>query len=226
MKTSKTLTAAVTLALAAMSPLTAQAADTILLNEGFDDITNLPGWILVNYSTPVGQNWFQGNSGVFSAQSGGPDSYIGANFLSASALGGYLDNWLITPELNLGASTKLSFYTRTEAAMGKNDTLEVRFSSGAGTDITGFSTLLTTVGGANAYPCDWQQFTASTMAGGTGRFAFRYVGDAGVANFIGIDTVSITAVPEPATYLMLGLGLAALTVRRRMASLSTRFLKG
>ncbi|MBZ2207089.1 choice-of-anchor J domain-containing protein [Massilia sp. R798] len=50
---------------------------------------------------------------------------------------------------------------------------------------------------------------------GEGRFAFRYTGDADVANYVGIDTVSVLSVPEPSAYLMLGVGLFGLTMLRR-----------
>jgi hypothetical protein len=85
------------------------------------------------------------------------------------------------------------------AGEGFNDMLELRFSA--------------TIGGPNAYPDHWQQFTANLNFAGDGRFAFRYVGDAAVANYIGIDTVRVTtAVPEPTGYLMLGIGFAALAL--------------
>ena len=47
----------------------------------------------------------------------------------------------------------------------------------------------------------------------SGRIAFRYVVDnvATAGNYLGIDNVSVTsAVPEPATYVLMGLGVAAL----------------
>ena len=38
-----------------------------VINEGFDDITNLPGWVMINHSQPLGMtDWFQGNDEVFS----------------------------------------------------------------------------------------------------------------------------------------------------------------
>jgi uncharacterized delta-60 repeat protein len=53
------------------------------LNEGFDDITTLPGdgWVQINHSAPLGTTgWFQGNGAVFPAQLGHQASYIAANF--------------------------------------------------------------------------------------------------------------------------------------------------
>jgi len=215
MKTPKTLLAAAACALAALAPSVAQAAGTVILTQNFNDVGALGNWLQVNNSLPSGQAWFQGNPGVFAAQSGPADAYIGANYLSAALGSGNIDNWLITPELTLGGATELSFYTRTQTIAGLNDMLEVRFSPGAGTATSGFSTLLTTIGGPSAYPGSWQQFTASLMLSGSGRFAFRYLGDAAVANYIGLDTVSVSAVPEPSAWIMLGLGLAAMPLLRR-----------
>lgn len=49
----------------------------ILLQEGFDNVTSLTGWTQTNQSSPLGtSNWFQGNSTVFTAQTGAPAAYI------------------------------------------------------------------------------------------------------------------------------------------------------
>lgn len=202
MKTSKTLLAAAVCALAALALPAAHADGTVVLTENFDNFGSLGNWLLTNNSTPTGQHWFQGNAGIFGAQAGAADSYIAANYLSADQGAGTIDNWLITPELTLGGPTHLSFYTRSQTIPGFNDMLEVRFSSGAGADTSGFTTLLTTIGGQSAYPGSWQQFSADLMLSGSGRFAFRYLGDAAAANYIGLDTVTVSAVPEPSTWIM------------------------
>jgi hypothetical protein len=188
-----------------------------VLDENFNNVAALPGWLMINNSTPAGRAWFEGNAGVFEAQAGAPSAYIAANYLSAQGGAGTIDNWLITPELTLGGATVLSFYTRTQTVPSLNDMLEVRFSAGSGSDTSGFTTLLATVGGPSAYPDSWQLVTASLNLPASGRFAFRYVGDAAAANYIGIDTVTVSAVPEPAAWIMLGLGLAALPLLRRNA---------
>ena len=189
-------------------------AATVVLTENFNSFPPA-GWLTVNNSVPTGQSWFQGNTDNFSAQAGPATSYAAANFLSANAGLGTVDNWLITPVLTLSGATALSFYTRSAGASGFNDLLELRFSPGSGSDTGGFSTLLATVGGSAAYPDAWQRIVANLDVNGAGRFAFHYLGAASTSNYIGIDTVSVTtAVPEPASYAMLLMGLAALPLLR------------
>jgi hypothetical protein len=210
----KTLFATAAVSLAALGSTTARAAGVEVLNEGFDNVGGLSGWVQVNNSVPPGSGWFQGS--LFPAQSGAADSYAAANFLGAANGSGNVDNWLITPTLNLSGNTVLSFFTRADDTPGFNDVLEVRYSSGSGTDPTGFTTLLATIGGDAGYPSDWTQFSAALDVNGSGRFAFRYVGPADTLNYVGLDTVSVvTAVPEPSSWLMLALGAGLLPLLGR-----------
>jgi hypothetical protein len=222
MKSSKILFGLTVFAMAASAfaadetPSSPQSA--VIFSENFDDVSNLPGFLQVNASSPGNSSFFQGNESVFAAHSGAANSYIAANFLSPANGAGFIDSYLISPVLTLNAASTLSFFTRTADA-GFTDKLEVRFSSGSGSDISTFTTLLTTVGADGTFPSDgFQQFVATLPVTGTGRFAFRYFGDSSTADYIGIDTVSVTsAVPEPSTYAMMGLGLAALALARRKA---------
>lgn len=179
----------------------------VILDEGFDNIQSLAGWQLINNSVPAGQPWFQGNAGVFGAHSGAADSYIAANFLSASGGFGNIDNWLLTPQLTLSGTTLVSFYTRSANTPGYGDTLELRF--GDGTNPVSFTQTLLTVGGTDLYPNIWTLNQASVDITGSGRFAFHYVGDAAASDYIGIDSFSVAAIPEASTWAMLlaGLGL-------------------
>lgn len=215
MKTYKTLAAATTLAVAAILPATSHAQAVEVLSENFDDVEMLAGWSLMNNSVLPGEPWFQGTAEVFSAHQGAPTAYIAANYFSAAGGQGTINNWLITPALDLIGPTTLTFFTRSAPVAGYNDTLEVRFSEGSGSDPAGFDTLLATIGGATPYPGSWQEFNLSLPYAGQGRFAFRYTGDAVVSNYVGIDTVSVLSVPEPSAYLMLGAGLFAFTMLRR-----------
>ncbi len=212
MNTSKTL-----LAIAALA-LGSAASAAPILTENFNDINALPGWLKLNLSAPSGQNWFQGNAGVFPAHAGAPDSYIAADFLSALNGTGFVDQWLISPVLNWTGLAQLSFFTRSQTIPGFNDTVEVRYHSGVSGAPVDFTTVLGVIGGPNPYPGAWQQFTAAIDGAGSGRFAFRYVGDAATLNYIGIDTVSLALaaqVPEPSTIVVMGIGLLALARSRR-----------
>jgi hypothetical protein len=215
MKPVNSLFTAAAFSLAALGATAAQAAGVEVLNEGFNNVSGLSGWAQVNNSVPPGSGWFQGNAGIFSAQAGAADAYAAANFLGAANGSGTVDNWLITPYLDLSGSTTLSFFTRRAADTGFNDRIEVLFSSGMGTDTGGFSHI-TTLGGPDGFSTEWQQWTLILDTGGAGRFAFRYFGDADTLNYVGLDTVSVmTAVPEPSTWAMLGAGLGLFGLRRR-----------
>lgn len=204
----------------------AYAGSPPLFSEGFDDVPALAaaGWVFTNdstftnASTSAKEPWFQGNEGIFAAQAGAASSYAGANFNSTNATDGVIDNWLISPELSVGAGSSLSFYTRA-SDVGFLDLLEVRFSSGADTAVSGFTTLLGTVGSTSvaSYPVgDWIAVTLTLPTAVSGRFAFHYsVPNALDASYIGIDSVTVSAVPEPTSALLLGLGLVAVAATER-----------
>jgi hypothetical protein len=231
-KTATRWSSAVAVAAAALATPLAGAAT---LAEGFTSTTTaapLPtGWTAVNNSDVLGsETWVKGATSPFTAQAGATTSYISASFNATN--GNVISDWLILPTLSFDNGDVLSFYTRTPTLSQFPDRLEVRFSSVGGTDVGTtassvgtFSTLLLTVNptlAASAYPETWTQYSAtiSGLSGTTsGAVAFRYyvtgTADFTNGNFIGIDTVSITAVPEPGTYLLMALGGGALMLRRR-----------
>lgn len=210
------------------------SASAATLSEGFDVVVPA-GWTAKNNSSPLGTSgWFQGNSGVFPAQDGGASSYAGANY-NSTAGAGTISNWLIAPTLSFNNGDVVSFWTRTAGTDALPplfpDGLELRFSNVGGTDVGSLSTdvgtfalllsvnpTLTTTG----YPYVWTQYTSTItgLSGPTdGAIALRYfvtnggpLGDN--SSYIGIDTLTITAVPEPATYLLMALGVGGLLLRR------------
>lgn len=185
----------------------ARADSPATLSEGFDDISAMPGWVSQNHSVPSGAGWFQGNSGIFGAHSGPSDSYIGASYLASSLESGTVDLWLMSPVLMIGAGSQLSFWMRT-AGEGYSDLVEVWFGAGSGTDTSAFTMI------GSPYLADngaWNQASYTLSGLGEGRIAFRYTGAASELNYVGIDSMSVAPpVPEPATYVMLCIGLLAL----------------
>src|SRR5690606_25488603 len=107
---------------------TPAGANAVVLSEGFDDITTLVpgGWFMQNNSTSVGlTTWFQGNPEVFPSQSGGTNSYIGANFNSTTGAS-TISTWLLTPAMTIDNGDVLKFWTATGAGSIFPDRLEVR----------------------------------------------------------------------------------------------------
>ena len=193
----------------------ASARADVLLSEGFDDVGALAGqgWVFSNQSVPPGpvEGWFQGDVPTFASQSGAPDAYIASNFFAAEP-GGFLNNWLLTPEFSTAKSVVVSFWLRAEAFEGTSD--QLRFGLSNGGDLLDFA-LATTV----TVPTDgWSLYTfnlGSQGAGSTGRFGFQHVGIADLSNYVGLDALSISEVPEPSMAMILGLGLAGFAVARR-----------
>lgn len=202
------------------------------LAEGFDVVVPT-GWTVKNNSTTVGTtSWFQGNATVFPSQAGAASSYAGANFNSTTAAN-TISNWLIAPTLTFNNGDVVSFYTRTVSTPAFPDRLELRFSNLGGVDVgltdssVGTFALLLSVNPTlttTGYPNVWTQYssTISGLSGPTsGAIAFRYFvpsggPDGANSDYIGIDTLTIAAVvPEPATYLMMALGLGVAALRRK-----------
>ncbi len=203
--------------LALLGALASAQADTVLLNEGFNNVDALAsnGWVLNNASTPIGlvPNWFQGGASIFTAQAGADEAYVAANFNNAAA-GGALNNWLITPTFSTEQAVTISFWAKADAIPGLSDQLAYGFSSTGGSDAASFQMGAAMTVGTST----WTQYTVNLAAQGAGsvaRFAIQYAGAADAANYVGVDTLTVTAVPETSTLLMLSAGLLGLAALRR-----------
>lgn len=206
----------------------------VILSQNFDNVATITGsgWVMTNNSSPIGTtNWFQGNTGIFSSQTGAADSYIAANFENAAA-GGDISNWLLTPTVTVNNGFVLSFYTRTETASPFPDRLQVYLSlNGASTNVGGtatslgdFTTLLLDINPtltSGIYPESWalQTVTLNGLSGATtARIAFRYVvsDTSSNGNYIGIDTFALDdGIPEPSSIVLAGLALAGLAAWKK-----------
>ena len=233
--------------LAAASVLAAPQTFAASMTENFDG--SPAGWIAVNRSYDPNEDWSLGNPGrprSFPAHQGAPGSYVASSFNATFGDGssvGDISNWLLTPAMVFNNGDQLSFFTRTVSDFANGigpfpDRMQVRFSVGDGTDVGSdassvgtFTQLLHDInpGLGGDYPLDWTMYTYtfSGLSGPTeGRIGFRhFVPQGGPGSFdsdyIGVDTVQVTAVPEPSAYAMAAMGLIVLGAwsRRRKAGL-------
>ena len=194
-----------------LSQVQVPAAPVNLINEGFNTVIPA-GWAAQNNSQPVGlTNWFQGNAGVFPANTGAATSYIATNFNNTTGAN-TISNWLFPPSVLMKNGDQFKFYTRTVGAPAFPDRLQVRMNTtntgtnvgATNTSVGDFTTLLLDINPTyttSGYPSAWTQYTITLSglpAGGVnGRLAFRYFvengGPAGAnSDYIGIDDVVYT----------------------------------
>lgn len=210
--------ASLALATALSLGATAASADTTLINEGFDNVGGLTanGWLLLNRSSPLGpiNGWYQGQDDIFPAMSGAANSYAASNF-NEGTTGGSIADWLMTPTFSTRNSGQVSFWIRSDVLPDYTDYFSYGLSSG-GTATADFSLTRSAV-----VPGQWTQYTmsfAGTGANTTGRLAIVHVGLADIANYVGVDNVVITAVPEMPTPALAAAGLLTLALLRRRQS--------
>lgn len=193
----------------------AQAATT--LSEGFDDVTTLEskGWERWNLSQEPWQEnlyyaWFQGHPEAFGAPDPAHLTYAAANYLNT--VRGDLSVWLVTPEIELKGGDTLHFSVRSDGEWA--DGLRVRIGDGSATTAADFHTTILDFGSA---PDVWVDFSLGLpQLTDSIRVAFEYYGTFSGANYLGLDSISVTSpVPEPTSALMLGGGLLGLMLARR-----------
>lgn len=193
-------------------------SQTVIYSQGFDNLTT-SGWTLTNNSSPVGINWFQGdNTSAFSAQAGAANSYAAANFNSTTTDTGSIANWLISPTFSTAVAGTVSFYARGAGDEGFSDHIQFGLNTTGSTSTGSFTlgSMVTLTDGWTQYSLDF----AALGAGSVARFAIEYVGVGIESNYVGVDSFAVTTVvtapvPEPSTYALMALGIAAVAVARR-----------
>lgn len=194
---------------------------TILLEEDFDDVSSLTsaGWVFNNASVPPGpaSGWEQGTPEVFTAHTGADDAYIASNF-EAAGPGGVLNNQLYTPLFSVENGAIATFFLRAEQFENFSDIMTYGYTNGVA-DPAGYITQMT----ITVPTTGWTQYTITLAAqglGATARLGFIHRGAEANSNYVGLDTLRVlepepTGVPEPASLMIIGLGLAGLGLARR-----------
>lgn len=168
------------------------------------------GWIRQNNSDHPWLVWQQGGLvNTFLAYDGSPSAYIASHPYSTLANTGAISSWLLTPPIEFGPNTKVSFYTRTVLGSQWPTRLQVRACVGACADVGaqpedvgGFQTVLLDINPDEApsvYPEEWTRYEITAAdglpAGGSGRLAFRHYvhQDDGMlrGEWIGLDRVVV-----------------------------------
>ena len=169
-------------------------------------------------------DWAQTQSAAtFGPQSG--MGYVYADYNSATGFNN-ISNYLISPLVTFSNGDTISFWTRTVDVVVSPDRLELTYNTDGSTAPTSFTNPLITINPNltfTGYPSVWTQYSAtiSGLAGPTsGRFAFWYNPTTGGpfgnhSDYIGVDDVSYTAVPGPASLALVGLGVLMTGRHRR-----------
>ena len=196
--------------LAAIYVISLSSNAQIIIDEGYDDVFNLPDHYSVNASDVPNGDWFQGNPAVFESYDGDPNSYIGVNFEVTT--GSTVDMWGITPRIGYKNGDIVSFYTRTVAGSTHPDRLELRIDPEgteelpASGDPGAYTNLLLSINPdleVGGYPEEWTLYTITISGLPAGitetRLAFRYwVTDGGPngsnSNYIGLDRFVVESV--------------------------------
>ena len=148
------------------------------------------GWTLLNIDGGGTTSWFQGNTAVFPPFEGA--GYSGQNYNGAN--GFYIDQWMISPLIEVSAGDTISFYHRAPDANPYDDSLYVRLSTTGGTTPGDFDV---NYGRFLVSEAGWAKWEGVIAQAGNIRFAIHYqIYDGGPAgnqsNYIGIDKVEVT----------------------------------
>ena len=84
--------------------------------------------------------WFQGYSAIFPAVEGPDTGYVASNFMGAN-INDLIDQWLISPALNVSSGDTLFFWMRspTPGTTPYDDSVNVLISYSAGTTPSAFT---------------------------------------------------------------------------------------
>jgi hypothetical protein len=148
------------------------------------------GWKWVNNDGGGTTAIYNGSTTVFTAYEGPDTGYAAQNYNGANVM--YIDQWLISPQVNIASGDSLTFWMR-GASTQYPDSIEVRWSPTGDTALASFTGLW---GKYLVTPLAWAQWKGTFNAAGNMRVAIRYLIYSGGAtgqysDYIGIDLLKI-----------------------------------
>lgn len=171
----------------------------ILFEENMDDVSLLEpaGWIFNDVDGVGITTYFQGNTAVFDAYNGETDSYFAQNFNGAFDDGLYINQWLITPEIECSGATRFTFWAK-GAGEGYDDHIYIYYSPTGSSDINDFELLRD----KTTLPVLWTQYSELVNVNGPVRFAVQYYETKGgplgaESNYWGIDAIKVLGSSNP-----------------------------
>jgi hypothetical protein len=191
-----------------------------LLSEGFEDVAALPGqgWVFLNQSAPPGSTgWFRACRPCF--RCGGPGRFLHCRQFQQRRIRRHGQQLAVDAAILLVNGESFSFSLRL---------LGEACWTGWKSTLAATAPALMSAATTHCWPPTNRprlRLAAAITAGSglaapaSGRLAFRYVVDDTSLNgdYIGIDSVSVTAIPEPATVALVCLGAMALHAVRSAA---------
>jgi hypothetical protein len=188
-------------------PITTSVTEDIIFTDNFNgDNTeaglNARGWVTLNVDGGGTTSWFQGNETVFPAYEGPTTGYVGQNFNGANGL--LINQWLISPPINVTAGDTLSFWHRSPDNTIYDDSIYVRYSTTAGITPADFDV---TWGRYMVSKTGWARWTGTFNHTGTVRFAIQYYhtlgGPSGTySDYFGLDLLEVITTPAASDLLL------------------------
>lgn len=161
---------------------------------GTNDVAGLQsrGWIVRNHDGGgTTDPWYNPPATApFTAYEGA--NYVASNYSGAN--GFYIDQWLISPVIQVAAGDTLSFWHRSPDGNTWDDSLWVKFSASGDTAMSSFTALGSRFRTGES---GWEQKVVVLPSAGFVRFAIQYqIFDGGPSgnqsNFLGVDAIRVS----------------------------------